>query len=193
MADSPVEIIRKMLGKKSKPWEYEEEVRIITQSSGLHEHDYRAVKAIYFGLRCSESTKTSVMETLAGRNVSYYQVINPEASYVLKAKAIPDQYASAQKYKQNFAPIIDGAIYPDYLKPELKQYASYLPKAAEIIRREPYCQEIQVVDFSRDRSTPNNPIIYVQYLRSPNKYINHYLSLSEIEKQYVNLSLSNNT
>lgn len=188
-ADSPVGVLRKMLGTKSKPWAYEEEVRVITQPPGVHEYDYRAVKVIYFGLRCSESTRMAVMETLAGRAVTYQQVISPQASYALKAIAIPDAYASAQKFRENLAPINDGAILPDYLKPEQKQYATYLSKAAEIVRREPYCQVIQSVDFSGSRSTASKPIIYVQYLRSPNKWVNHYLSLSEIDKEYAALGL----
>lgn len=56
LPDSPISILRKMLGVKSKPWEYEEEVRVITEPAGLHDHDYRAVKVVYFGLHCPEST-----------------------------------------------------------------------------------------------------------------------------------------
>jgi hypothetical protein len=190
-ADSAITILRKMLAVKSKPWSYEEEVRVITQPPGLHKHDYRAVKVIYFGLRCPESTRMAVMEALAGRGVTYQQVVSPQSSYALKSATLPDQYGSAPRYKANCAPISDGAIFPDYLKPEQKQYAAYLSRAAEIVRREPYCQEIQLVDFSGAKSTPNNPVIFVQYLRAPNKWVNHYLTLPEIDKQYVALGLTN--
>lgn len=187
LANSPMDILRKMLGAKSKPWAYEEEVRVITQPPGLHEHDYRAVKVIYFGLRCPDSTRMAVMEALAGRGVTYQQVTSPQTSYELNAIAIPDKYASAPQYRQNIAPINDFAIYTDYLKPEQMQYADYLSKAAEIVRREPYCREIQLVDFSADKSTADKPIIYVQYLRAPNKWVNHYMTLPEIDKQYAAL------
>lgn len=188
-ADSSIGILRKMLGVKSKPWTYEEEVRVITVPPGLHEHDYRAVKVVYFGLRCPEPTKMAIMEVLAGREVTYQQIISPNTSYVLKSTPIPDLYASATKYKQNLAPISDGAITPDYLKPEQKQYAAYLNKAAEIVRREPYCKEIHIVEFSGSRSKPGKPIIFVQYLRAPNKWVNHYLSLVEIDDAYAALNL----
>jgi len=189
--DSPVSVLRKMLGVKSRPWAYEEEVRVVTQPSGLHEHDYRAVKVLYFGLRCPESTMTAVMEALAGRDVAYRQVISPQSSYALKSVPIPDRYASAPRYRANRAPIGDGAIFLDHLKPEQKQYASYLTRAAEIVRREPYCQEIQQVDFSGAKSTPQKPVIFVQYLRAPNKWVNHYLTLPEIDRQYASLGLAN--
>lgn len=190
LAASSISILQKMLGVKSKPWAYEEEVRVITQPPGLHAHDYRAVKEIYFGLRCPESTTMAVMETLAGRGVTYQQVISPQPSYALKSVPIPDRYASAPAYMANCAPINDGAILLDYLKAEHKQYSTYLRRAAEIVRREPYCQEVQLVDFSGAKSTPNRPVIYVQYLRAPNKWVNHYLTLSEIDMRYGALCFS---
>lgn len=190
-AETPVAVLHKMLGVKSKPWAYEEEVRVVTNPPGLHSHDYRAVKVVYFGLRCPESTILAVMESLAGRGVTYQQVMSPQSSYALKAVAIPDMYASAPPHRANYAPIIEGAICADYLKPEHKKYAAYLTKAAEIVRREPYCQEVHLVDFSGAKSTPNKPIIFVQYLRAPNKWVNHFLTLPEIDKQYAALGLSN--
>lgn len=190
-ADSPVTALRKMLGVKSKPWAYEEEVRVITQSPGLHDHDYRAVKVVYFGLRCPESTVMAVMESLAGRGVTYQKVMSPPSSYGLNSVTILDQYAFAPRYRTNCAPINDGAILLDYLKPEQKRYAAYLSKAAEIVRREPYCQEVQLVDFSGTKSMPNKPVIFVQYLRAPNKWVNHYLTLPEIDKEYAALGLHN--
>lgn len=189
--DSQVSVLRKMLGGKSKAWAYEEEVRVITQPPGLHDHDYRAVKVIYFGLRCPQSTKMAVMETLAGRDVTYQQVISSQSSYALKSEPIHDLYASAPRYRTNCAPINDGAICPDYLKPGQQQYAAYLNRAAEIVRRDAYCQEVQLVDFSGAKSTPHMPVIFVQCLRSPNKWVNHYLTLPEIDKQYAALGLSN--
>ncbi|MEI5604067.1 hypothetical protein, partial [Streptomyces brasiliscabiei] len=95
-------------GVKSKPWAYEEEVRVITQPPGRHDHDYRALKVIYFGLRCPEATMLAVMEALAGRGVTYQQVISPQSSYALKSVAVADQYSSAAQYKANCAPINDG-------------------------------------------------------------------------------------
>jgi hypothetical protein len=190
-ANSPVTVLRTMLGVKSNPWSYEEEVRIITQPPGLHDHDYRAVKVIYFGLRCPDSTIKAVMEVLAGRGVTYQQVVSPESTYALMSKAIPDQFASAVRYRTNCAPINECAIQLKYLKPEQEEYATYLSKAAEIVRREPHCQEVQLVDFSSAKSTPGKPIILVQYLRAANKWVNHYLPIAEIDTQYTALGLSN--
>jgi hypothetical protein len=188
-SESHLGVLKKMLGVKSKPWAYEEEVRVITFPPGLHEHDHRAVKVVYFGLRCPDSTRSAVMEALAGRSVAYEQVISPPSSYALHTKKLPDQYDSTPKYKQNVAPISEGAINSDYLKPEQKRYSDYLSKAAEIVRREPYCQEVTSVDFSSSESKPGKPIIYAQYLRAPTKYVRRLFSLSDIDKQYKALDL----
>lgn len=183
-ADTPTEFLQNILGVKSTPWQYEQEVRVVTTPPGSHEHDYRALKKVYFGLRCPESTRLAVMQALAGRGVTYEQVESPGTSYALRSSEILDPYSSAgSKYKKNLAPINDGAISPDYLKPEQKRHQAYLYKAAEIVRREPYCREIQLVDFSSSRSTAEHPIIFVQYLRAPNKWVNHYLNLQQIDQQ----------
>jgi hypothetical protein len=129
------------------------------------------------------------MEALAGRCVTYKQVASPYPSYALHAEVIPDTFASAPTYLSRVAPIDDGAILPDYLKPELRQYAAYLFKAAEIVRREPYCERIQLAEFSSSKGTSKEPVIFVQYVRAPNKYVNHYLTLAQIDKQYEKLGL----
>jgi hypothetical protein len=189
IVSNPQVILQKLLGIKSTPWQYEQEVRIVTTPPGPHEHDYRAVRKLYFGLRCPESTRLAVMKALSGRGVLYEQVESSSTSYILKSRPIEDMYASASKYRQNYAQINEGAICPEYLKPDLKQYQAYLFKAAEIVRREPYCREIQLVDFSTSKSTPDHPVIFVQYLRAPNKWVNHYLNLPEIDKQYEELMI----
>jgi hypothetical protein len=185
--ESPLALLRKLLGAKSLPWKYEQEVRILATPHGMHDHDFRAVREIYFGLRCPDETRVAVMETLAGRGVTYKQVASPYPSYILHAEVIPDTFAAAPAYLSRVAPIDDRAILPDYLKPELRQYAAYLVKAAEIVRREPYCERIQLVEFSSFKGTPEAPVIFVQYVRAPNKYVNHYLTLGQIDEQYGKL------
>jgi hypothetical protein len=187
--DSLLPLLQKFLGTKSLPWQYEREVRVITTVAGLHEYDFRAVKAIYFGLRASEETKSKIMEALAGRGVRYMQVTSPEHAYQLESAEIPDAFQDARPYMWRLAPIVEGAISVNYLKPEQKRHAHYLARAAEIVRREPYCQEIQLVDFSVSRSTSERPVIFVQYQRAENRWENHYLTLLEIDEQYERLGV----
>lgn len=181
----PERLLTKMLGIKSKVWKYEKEIRVVTSISGPNSYDYRAVKAIYLGLRISNDDKERLMKTLKGRGIKYFQIKLESSSYKFSFTEIEDCFAGCSAYKYSIAPILDCAISPDDVNEKYTRYVSYLYKAAEIVRREPYCNEVQMVEFSPDKSDINNPIIFVQYKRKENKYINHYLSLKEIDEQYV--------
>ena len=182
----PTKILQKMLGVKSIPWKYESEVRVVTTASGKQPYDYRAVKAIYFGARMQNKEKRDdIMKALAGRGIKYFQIETEGLSYKLTARPLTDLFAAAPRYKYSIAPIANGAITSDYLKPELQKYGDYLYKAAEIVRREPYCNQINYVDFSSTKSSKKSPVIFVQYQRADNQHIIHYLSISEIEAQYA--------
>lgn len=177
-------ILQKMLGIKSKAWAYEAETRVVTSSSGAHSYDYRAVKAIYFGLRMKENEKQTLMTTLKGRGIRYFQVILKNNSYTFDVSETVDSYIDAPKYKYSIAPIGLNAITPEYVSEKYKPYIDYLYKAAEIVRREPDCNEVEMVEFSASKSTDQNPVIFVQYLRKENRWVNHYLTLKEIDEQY---------
>ena len=180
-------ILQKILGTKSSPWHYEEEVRVVTTPSGLHEHDFRAVKEIYFGLRCPLDTRIAIMETLAGRCVKYKQVTSPTHSYLLAAEDVPDAFLSSPPYKSHIAPIEEHAIDTTNLAPEFARHADYLRMAAEIVRRDPYCPLVETVGFSMDRSTPQNPVIFALYQRIPGKWVRTYLTPKEIDEQFKSL------
>ena len=83
-------IIQKMLGYKSKRWRYEEEHRLIIDKLGEQAYDYKAVKAIYFGIRMEDKNKEALMNKLKGRGISYYQMFQKEKSYEFDAKPIDD-------------------------------------------------------------------------------------------------------
>lgn len=187
---TPRKVLQKILGSKSNPWRYEEEVRTVTTPPGLHEHDFRAVKEVYFGLRCPQKTRSAVMEALAGRGIAYKQVVSPHLSYLLTAQGVVDEFASASPYRQRIAPIAEHAILTSYLKAPLKQHAHYLDKVAEIVRRDPYCSVVETVEFSSSRSSPGNPVIYAQFQRAPSKWVTLYFTLPEVDSQYQALGLN---
>ena len=49
-------------------------LRIITENQGINSYDYRAVKAIYFGLKTPNEEIEQVMKTLQGRKIKYFQM-----------------------------------------------------------------------------------------------------------------------
>lgn len=59
---------------KSKEWEQEQEIRIVTYNQGYCNITEDCVKAIYFGKRCSEENINLTMNTLKGLKIKYYKM-----------------------------------------------------------------------------------------------------------------------
>jgi hypothetical protein len=68
------------------------------------------------------------------------------------------------------------------------EFKPYLQKMAEIVRREPYCNEVLMVEVSHDKSKPGKPVFFGQYQRSEFRYENLYLSPKEIDEKYIKIS-----
>jgi hypothetical protein len=81
-------IIQKLAGTKSKSWSYEEEYRLITDQSGPFQYNHNAITAIYFGLRMEQDKRKRIMGELAGRGISYYQIIQIEGTYNFERELI---------------------------------------------------------------------------------------------------------
>lgn len=179
-------LIRMMLGYKAKKWEYENELRIITENYGLNSYDYRAVKSIYFGLRISDSEITKIMDTMKGRNIRYFKMKLKPNSFQLDAIQIEDKFPTKKRYKYSIAPIAERAVDPSTLKSEYKEFSPYLDKLAEIIRREADCIEVSYVDLSHSKSTLNHPIFFAQYKTKKNDWLTHtvHYSKQQIDEEY---------
>lgn len=181
-------VLQKLLGIKSKSWTYESEVRLICDPSDKQEYDYRAVEAIYFGIKTVDSIKQKVMETLAGRGVQYFEIKLVNNAYKLIAEPITDIFLSSPKYNYKISEVENGAINLNFLKPEQLKFSAYLTKAAEIVRRDPYCEKIISADFSPSKGTINNPVIFVTYENKQNQWINKFLTVNQIDNDYALIS-----
>lgn len=112
LADIPVKndsIIYKMTAYKSKRWEYEQEYRIITDYFGKQSYDYKALKAIYFGLRIDENQKKEVMKRLCDRDVKFYQLELLEKSYIFKAVELKNTFIPEVQYLTSIPASITGS------------------------------------------------------------------------------------
>ena len=78
-----INYIEKLYGWKSKRWEYEKELRIISPTIGAQSYNQSSVKAIHFGLRMNDNQKKEVMQSLKGRDITYYQLELEGSSYEL--------------------------------------------------------------------------------------------------------------
>ncbi|MEQ4690652.1 DUF2971 domain-containing protein [Providencia manganoxydans] len=182
--DSQDEFLQKLTSVKSKRWEYEDEIRIITPSEGKQYYDFRAVRSIYFGLRMKKKNIQLIMETLQGRGIKYFQMQLRANSYELTYQLIEDLYLTKQRYKYSISPIDEYAIDAQSLDEKWSKYKPYLFKLAEIARREPYCQEVTMVALDAARSTNDNPIFFAQFKRKEYRYQNVSLNIKEIDDAF---------
>ncbi len=196
-----IKILQLTSGTKSKRWQHEDEIRIIMDYFGKVEYDFRAVKAIYFGLRMpktqqdlhdnlSQVSQEQVVEVLKGRNIKYYQMVLKPNSYEFDYVQVEDLYKDAEKYKADVKFLDKSCI--DYNGYGWNINPSYFDKVAEIICREPYFYEINSIHVSKDQSSyRKEPIIFAGFRKAEKDWaqIKRYFSLAEIDQIYNLLNI----
>lgn len=170
-------LTRKLIGIKSRRWQHENEVRVVTGQPGLFEYDFRALKAVYFGARSTPHLRRRLMRALAGRGLRYFQVSPTGQTYALKVAEVTDTFARPQDYRKRVAPVEEGV--PSF-DSKSSSYRSEIMRAIEIVRRDPYCEKV-VDAYVSSRGTVENPVFYVTYLRSDGLLQNFFLSREQIK------------
>lgn len=183
------EMILQLIGTKSLKWANEQEVRLVCDKPGKQMHDFRAIDEIYFGLRMPEVHKEQIMSVLKGREINYFQMQMAKGAYNFFAQPVLDKYANSPKYLYKIAPLMDGAIDEKSTQTIFEHLTDYLQRAAEIVRREPYCIEVITVDFSY--TCPDDaPLIFAHCKRTdfPYGYGNFEYTLEEIDNLFKAIS-----
>ena len=134
------EFLQKLVGYKSKRWEYEDELRIVTTRSGKNNYAEVAVTGIYFGCRCTEESIDQIRYALKGRLHEYFTVSYPEHSYALKASSLERDKNIDGESKKHRAPVEESAISAcGYLRND-SNLLEKIEKAVEIVRCDPSCE-----------------------------------------------------
>ncbi|RKG50962.1 DUF2971 domain-containing protein [Acinetobacter cumulans] len=199
------EILKDTSGTKSLSWEHEKEYRICVEPVGILNYDFRAVKAIYFGLRMPRFSKDlgennkkltkelvkvsqqQVMVALKGRGIKYYQIVLKPNSYKLDFQEVEDIYKNAQKYKDKVSVISKDLIdYNDYGYGIEKHY---FDKVEEIISREPYFYKLNSIHISKEESIRSKePVIFAGFFVENNLIqIKRYFTLRQIVEEHQSL------
>ncbi len=182
-------LIKKYTSTKSKKWEYENEIRIITDKWGKKIYDFRAVKSIYFGFKMNEKNKLKIMKTLKGRDIKYFQMQHENKSYNFYAIQVEDKFSNSSPYLTELSTISENPISENDIKDAYKKYIPFLYKALEIAKRDPFCKHILYADFSYSKSKENNPIILINCKDQNDIYMNLHYNIEEIERDYLELKI----
>lgn len=207
------EILQLTHGTKSEKWKHEKEIRICIEylkKSKKFDYDYRAVTAIYFGLkmpknnseldennhnlpfRYSKVSQNEIMRALQGRGIKYFQMYLKPNSYNFGYSEVEDLYKSSTAYKKKVLGEVPVAFI-DYCDYGNKIAPLYFDKVSEIIRRDSYYHHIYCIHLSKEESTyRGEPIIYAGFYNSEDEafLISKYFTLQEIDEQYSALNIS---
>lgn len=159
--ESNEEALQKMLGHKSSRWSYEDELRIVTARSGVNYCAKAALKAIYFGCRCTEEHKTKIRSKLINRGLRYKEMYFPEISYKLSFKELESQPDMDGELRFIVAPIEEGAICKPESMGDLAHLHPQLVEAVEYVRRDPNCERVSYADVSA--TGPHSGRLFVQF------------------------------
>ncbi len=138
------ELIHKMIGFKSKRWEYEKEYRIITDFAGEFFYPPNAVKAIYFGVRMPEKNKTKLIETLKGRGIKFYQIIQKPKTYKFERELLTTHNSLELTYMKRFK-FQNGIINFELIE---SKYAELIKRGDIVIKVDQVINENEIRELS---------------------------------------------
>lgn len=153
--------LQKMLGHKSSRWAYEDELRIVTARSGVNHCARAAVKAIYFGCRCSDADRLKIRSKMKNRNIQYNEMYFPEISYKLDSRMLDRLPEIDGEAIETVAPIEMEAISkPEHMGGQAHLYPQ-LVDAVEYVRKDPNC--VKIVYAGASASGPHSGKLFVQF------------------------------
>lgn len=76
------------LRRKSKLWEYENELRYISSKKGIHKIPSDSIKAIYLGANINKIVKETIIKLCIDKKINLYQSTLSNNSYTLKFERI---------------------------------------------------------------------------------------------------------
>lgn len=83
-------IQKKVFGTKSLPWNYENEIRLIFEKSGVKRYSKSAITGIYFGLNINSNERNFIIKEMKNNKVKFYQIIRIDNKYKLYYSELND-------------------------------------------------------------------------------------------------------
>lgn len=89
-------LIAKMYGTKSMAWSYENETRLLYETSGVKRYNPAALKAVYFGLNMDAAQEQYLIDNLQNRNLKFYKMRMSDSEYKLSAELFAENHKDYQ-------------------------------------------------------------------------------------------------
>lgn len=139
-----IELIKRLVGYKSKAWEHEQEHRLLFEEGNrITEIDYRAIKGFVFGCLMPEGDIDYIMKLFQGRGLRYYQMEMNTRSYSMIYNEISDHYLNAKPYICNNVEYdIQKLVIPEAYGFDISPYMKRIDEVLSIVSKEPFVQSI---------------------------------------------------
>jgi len=83
-----ISLLQKLYATKSLKWKYEEEIRLIFDTSSFKDYHPSALTGIYFGINFPSVQRQKLINSLDNRDVKFHEVYSDNNSYELKRKLV---------------------------------------------------------------------------------------------------------
>lgn len=81
-------LLRKLFATKSEEWEYEDEIRLIFDTSGLKEYHPSTLTGIYFGIGMIKDDRELLIDSLTNLDVKFHEIYREKDSFKLKSRLV---------------------------------------------------------------------------------------------------------
>jgi len=96
-------LLRKLFATKSVEWKYEDEIRLIFDTSGLKDYHTSTLTGIYFGTEMKEDDRKLLIDSLTNRDVKFYEIERQKDSFKLDRKLIVENCRNLEKDLNKFS------------------------------------------------------------------------------------------
>lgn len=100
LSNTGIQLITKIYGTKSNVWNYENESRLLYETSGIKKYNPASLKAIYFGLNMDSVHEEYLIDKLTNRNIKFFKMKMPNREYKLFPELVAE---NTQQYKYDLS------------------------------------------------------------------------------------------
>lgn len=156
--DKSALFMKKLIGTKSKRWEYEDEIRVLFEKDGENFFDYRAIKSVTFGLRAEKELIQNFIETFP-IVVDVYVATLSGTYDIGRSKVGRTSHQLPLKIASTEFLVVDDTT-PSYSK-----YADQISHAIEVVRLDPFVVDVFYAGLD-DAKMSDRPVIKVNANRN---------------------------